>query len=143
MGKYRLNVGLAIFFLINLCLGVIATFWLQTKTRKQEIGVMLSYGASPGYIIRMLWAEGFILTTFSVLIGCIIFLQYALSEGLYRMDKIWTYYLYDYWVTNFDTHFIGVSLIVYAIILVVVLIGIFITAYQISHIKPTDVLRDE
>ena len=142
-GKYRMNIGLAIFFLINLCLGVIGTFWIQTKSRKQEVGVMLSYGASPNYIIRMLWGEGFVLTTFSVFIGCILFLQYAWSEGLYRMDKAWSYFLYDYWVTHFDTHFIGVSFIVYAIILVVVLIGIFIPGYRISHIKPTEALHDE
>ena len=141
--KYRLNTGMAIFFLVNLCLGVIGTFWIQTKTRKQEIGVMLSYGASPGYVLRLLWGEGFILTTISVFIGCILYLQYAWSEGLYRMAKIWSDYLYNYWVTDFTKHFLGVSFIVYAIILVVVLIGIFIPGYQISHIKPTDALRDE
>ena len=44
---YRRNLSVAMFFLINLCLGVIGTFWLQTRTRREEIGVMLSYGATP------------------------------------------------------------------------------------------------
>ena len=39
---YRRNLSIALFFLINLCLGVIGTFWLQTRTRREEIGVMLS-----------------------------------------------------------------------------------------------------
>lgn len=29
---YRRNLSIALFFLVNLCLGVIGTFWLQTRT---------------------------------------------------------------------------------------------------------------
>ena len=103
---------------------------------------MLALAATPSRIMRQLWSEGFTLTTISVFIGCIIYLQYAWKEGLYEVEQRFGG-VREYWVTNFDTHFIGVSLIIYAIILVVVLIGIFIPAYQISHIKPTDALRDE
>ena len=43
---YRRNLAMAAFFLVNLCLGVIGTFWLQTRTRREEVGVMLSFGAT-------------------------------------------------------------------------------------------------
>ena len=46
LSEYRYNKLLAIFFLINLFLGVVVTFWIQTKSRKHEIVIMLSYGAS-------------------------------------------------------------------------------------------------
>lgn len=35
---YRRNLAMAAFFLVNLCLGVIGTFWLQTRTRREEVG---------------------------------------------------------------------------------------------------------
>lgn len=131
---------LTIFFLMNLCLGVIGTFWLQTKIRKEDVGVMLSYGATPAKIVKMLMGEGAVLTTVAVILGCLIYLQYALSEGLYK----------DYWVAtdlcwieSFPQHFMIVSAAVYIAMLTVVLIGIFIPARRISRIRPTEALRDE
>lgn len=60
---YRRNLSMALFFLINLCLGVIGTFWLQTRTRREEVGIMLSYGATPRRIRLQLMGEGMVLTT--------------------------------------------------------------------------------
>lgn len=143
ISTYWLNTGLAIFFLVNLCLGVIGTFWLQTKSRKQEIGIMLSYGATPRNILQLLLGEGVVLTTLSTLIGCLVYLQYALKEGLYRNDGNLFDGIEHYWVTDFTLHYIGVSLIVYCILLVVVSIGIYIPGHKISSINPTEALRDE
>lgn len=142
--EVRMNVALALFFLVNLCLGVIGAFWLQTHKRKEEAGIMRSFGATPGYVVRVLWGEGFILTTVSFLIGCLAYLQYALSEGL-STGRTPDYMLPfgNYWVSSFGTHFVGVSLIVYLVILVVVLVGIYIPARNISRIPPTEALRDE
>lgn len=55
---YRRNLAMASFFLVNLCLGVIGTFWLQTRTRREEVGVMLSFGATRSDIVRLLMGEG-------------------------------------------------------------------------------------
>ena len=45
--QYRLNLALGIFFLVNLCLGVAGTFWMQTRSRREEVGIMLSFGGTP------------------------------------------------------------------------------------------------
>lgn len=79
---YRRNLAMAAFFLINLCLGVVGTFWLQTRTRREEVGVMLSFGGTPGHIVRLLMGEGAVLTCVAVLTGCVLYLQYALKDGL-------------------------------------------------------------
>ena len=79
---YRRNLSIALFFLVNLCLGVIGSFWLQTRTRREEVGVMLSYGATPRRIRLQLLGEGVVLTTVATLVGCFLYLQYGLSEGL-------------------------------------------------------------
>lgn len=140
---YRRNLLVAVFFLVNLCLGVVGTFWLQTRTRREEVGVMLSFGATPGHIVRLLLGEGAVLTTLGTLIGCFIYLQYAISEG-FSKGAMWNDILRpEYWTDYFWAHFLIVSLIVYAILLVVVSIGVYIPARKISRIPPTEALRDE
>ena len=139
---YRRNLAMAAFFLINLCLGVIGTFWLQTRTRREEVGVILSFGGTPGYIVRLLMGEGVVLTFIAVLTGCLLYLQYALKEGLEKGSG-WIDSTETYWVTDFAQHFLIVSFIVFFIMLVVVLAGIYIPARKISRIPPTEALRDE
>lgn len=139
---YRRNLSMALFFLINLCLGVIGTFWLQTRTRREEVGIMLSYGATPRRIRLQLLGEGMVLTTVATLIGCFLYLQYGLSEGLNK-GNAWMQATTPCWVDHFGQHFAIVSLIIYLILLVVVLVGIYIPARRISTIPPTEALRDE
>ena len=140
---YRRNLSVAMFFLINLCLGVIGTFWLQTRTRREEIGVMLSYGATPHNIRLLLLGEGVVLTTIATLIGCIIYMQYGLSEGLHQESIYIRAITQPCWIDYFGQHFLIVSFIIYLILLLVVLTGIYIPAHRISNIAPTEALRDE
>lgn len=138
---YRCNLSIALFFLVNLCLGVIGTFWMQTRTRREEVGVMLSFGATPHRIRLLLLGEGTALTTLATFIGCFIYLQYAFSEGL-NMGNSLAEVVID-WIDNLGLHFFLVSLMVYVILLLVVWIGIYIPARRISSISPTEALRDE
>ena len=140
---YRRNLLVAVFFLVNLCLGVVGTFWLQTRTRREEVGVMLSFGATPGHIVRLLLGEGAVLTTIGTFIGCFIYLQYGISEGFSKGAMYWDILRPEYWTDFFWAHFFIVSLIVYAVLLVVVSIGVCIPARKISRIPPTEALRDE
>lgn len=138
--KYRMNVMLAVFFLVNLALGVTGTFWLQTRSRCEEVGIMLSYGASSNTICRQLMGEAAILASFAWLVGCLIYLQYGIVEGSWYQQG---YPGAFYWINHFWLHYIAVSLIVYIVIISVVLLGVFIPAYKISRIPPTEALRDE
>lgn len=139
---YRRSLSIALFFLVNLCLGVIGIFWMQTRTRREEVGVMLSYGATPHRIRLLLLGEGTALTTLATFIGCFIYLQYAFSEGLNTGSSLMEA-VTPSWVDNFGLHFFFVSLMVYVILLLVVWIGIYIPARRISSISPTEALRDE
>lgn len=140
---YRVNLLMGGFFLVSLCLGVSGTFWMQTRSRREEVGVMKSFGGRSVYIIRMLLGEGILLATLGTVVGCFIYLQYALKEGLYTNMWDKSEILPIYWVNIFSLHFIGVSLIVWIILLIVVSIGIYIPARSISRISPVAALRDE
>lgn len=141
---YRLNLWMLCFFLVNLCLGVAGTFWLQTRTRREEVGVLLSFGGTPRYILRLLLGEGTLLALLSVGTGSLLYLQYALKEGLSNgLTNLTMPHAGYYWVEHFGPHFLIVTLLVFLLIWAVVLAGIYIPARQISRIPLTEALRDE
>ena len=145
-GYLRRQISLAIFFMVNLCLGTIGTFWLQTRKRKEEIGIRRSFGASRLRIMGEFLTEGFVLTTICHIVGCFLFLQYAysfgLSRGLMRTDLPLSH-INDSWLNHFAPHFLAVGIFIYLIILLTVSIGIAIPAWNICRKKPVEALRDE
>lgn len=141
--EIRMKYTLAYFFLINLLLAVSGTFWLHTRTRYGEIGIRLSYGATPGRICRMLILEGSVLTTIAVLVGCFLYFQWAYYEGFYMLDDGVPSNGSLYLTNHFLAHFGIVSLLVYAVMLVVTWLGVYIPARHISRISPVEALRDE
>lgn len=103
---------------------------------------MLSFGATRSDIVRLLMGEGTVLTVVASLTGFLLYLQYALKEGLTKGQN-WVESTESYWVSDFTSHYLLVSLVIFLILLVVVLVGIYIPARNISRIPPTEALRDE
>ena len=140
---FNLSVATAIFFLINLCLGVIGTFWMQTKRRTEESGIMRAFGATKGRIMGMFLTEGIVLTTISMFITCVLYLNYVkiglgqLCINPYPSQPDPT------WVADKPLHFLLISGIVYLIILMVVSIGIAIPAWNICKTKIVEAMREE
>lgn len=141
--EIRIKYALFSFFLINLFLGISGTFWLGTRTRREEIGVRLSYGASPREIRLMLLGEASVLTTVSVVVGCFIYLQWVINDGFYVLTSMAPSDNLQYITNQFVPHFLIVSAIVYVIMLVVTWIGVWIPVHNISKISPVMALRDE
>ena len=149
----NMHLVLALFFLINLSLAVIGTVWLQAKRRTEECGVRRAYGATRPRLLFSFLAEGALMATIAVFIGCIIYLNYAYS-GYETRCGLETFNMYTSqlnmpplsdltWVDHFWPHFLIVSGVVYIIILCTVLIGTTIPALKIINTKVTDALRDE
>ena len=147
--EVRTKYILAFFFLFNLLLAVSGTFWMNTRTRCEEMGVRLSYGATPARIQGMLLCEGLILTTVAVGVGCFLYLQWALCEGLYTFGELFAYERRmvvtsdSYLPGHFLGHFLTVSLLVYAVMAVVTCLGVWLPARSISRMPPVEALREE
>ncbi|MDE7457774.1 MAG: FtsX-like permease family protein, partial [Muribaculaceae bacterium] len=140
----NLRISLALLFLINLILGVIGTVWLQTRRRISEIGIYRTFGALKIDVRSMLIGENLVLSIAAIVIGLLLYFQYALKEGLFDSVKYPDGYIQNYsWVADFAPHFAIVSAIVAAIILLCVVIGTYIPAHKASDIEPVDALRDE
>ena len=148
MGEYKLKVIMLCFFLINLIIGVIGNFWLQTRQRASEVAIMKSFGATRKNIVSLLIGEGTVLTIAGWIIGCIIYLQYALTHGLYmgyqqNLFQSLSTDITPCWVNNFSEHFLIISLIVFAVMWIFVLIGITIPAVNISKTNTADALHND
>lgn len=140
----NLQMLLALFFLLNLVLGTVGSFWLQTRKRVEEIGVRRAYGARRRHIVGMLLGESWVLTTISVLTGVLLYLQWAVRNSLNNgFGNNGDLNLVDNWVSHFGEHFAIISVIVYVIILACVLVGTLIPAISASRVNVTDALRDE
>ena len=155
----------AFFCLLNLFLGVLGSFWLMTRKRSEEMGIVRSFGFTPAAVRRQLMVEGAVLTVVSWLIGTAIFFYFILSEGPYAAffdadmpssmafaiwgtgDSIFdvrTNNLYfPNWVFDVWRHFAVSSFATLSVLMVVVLTGIAVPAWKLSRVNPVDALRCE
>jgi len=142
---FNLQIATALFFLINLCLGVIGTFWMQTKRRTEESGIMRAFGATKRRVMLMFLAEGWVMATVSMFIACVLYLNYVkMGLGALCISTHQPGTQPDpTWVADKPLHFLIVSAIVYLIILCTVLIGTAIPAAKIVRTRITNALRDE
>ncbi len=150
--KERYRNLLVIFFAINIFLGVFGTFWLLTRKRTEEAGIMRAFGATPRKVRFMLYAEGVIIALVSSLIGCGIYVfylsknpeqfEYGLS-GFKDVDMTLLPADLHTWVGDFWAHSAIVSAVVCSLMLIVVLAGIAIPAWKLSRIHPVEALADE
>ena len=141
-GQMRRNLFIAAFFSVNIAFGVFGTLLMYTRQRREEAGVRRAFGATKWNVFWDFIREAWLLTTISVVIGCIIYFQFATAKGLFdgfnsRNPAV------RLWFDDFGTHFLVVSAIVYIIILCTVLLGTAIPAWRISRSEITESLREE
>ena len=139
--------ALLIFLIVNLCLGVIGTFYLQTRDRSRNAGIMRAFGATRGSICRNLIAEGWCMAIMAWIIGNIgawfIADIYGMTEHEYMVNKSEAVInAIPLWIDNFATHFWVISVMVLILLLVTVTIGVYIPARRIADISPVDALRE-
>ena len=134
---------LASFFLFCIFFGVSGTFWMQTRSRCEEIGILKSFGATSGRILRLFLFEGLGLVTVAVLLGCVIYLQYALKSGLYMPQNLCCSPYVHYWFESFKEHFLIISGVVWLLMVLIVSFGIYVPMRGISRIAPTEALHEE
>ena len=79
----RRNLLIAAFFATNMAFGVLGTLLMYTRQRREEAGVKRAFGATRWSIFWDFIREAWVLTTISVIIGCIIYFQFAAAKGLF------------------------------------------------------------
>ncbi|MBQ7180440.1 MAG: ABC transporter permease [Bacteroidaceae bacterium] len=140
--RMRRNLFIAAFFSVNIAFGVLGTLLMYTRQRREEAGVKRAFGATRWSIFWGFIREAWLLATFSVIIGCIIYFQFASAKGLCDIfpNKNPAVRL---WFDSFGTHFLVVSAFVYIIILCTVLLGTVLPAWRICRSTITEAIKEE
>lgn len=137
----RLRFGITIFFLLNIALGIIGTFWFRNQSRRGEIGLRMALGSSKKQLQRQYITEAVLLLTLAVIPAlCVNFAlaqanivgatEGVFAESGYITDNKWLRFL----ITN------GIT---YALLAVIVALSAWIPANRASKVHPVDALRDE
>ena len=130
-------------FAVNALLGVVGTFWMQLRRRREEIGIMRSFGATRWRILRKMLGEGVLLYTVSFILADIIYLQIVLSTGMVSDRNMGQLIGEASWIEQFWPHFAIVSAVVYVLILLLVSVGVLIPTLHAIRVNIVDALHED
>ena len=142
--KLNTQFSLAAFALLCIFLGTLGTFWVRCDDRRQDIGVMRSLGASKATIIRQFFVETGLLVTLAFVCALPFLMHYVHESGMYYavIEGEPKESLTVWWLETVP-HFCLVSLLTYAILLLIALLGTYIPVSRAAKVLPADALRDE
>lgn len=125
-------LAVALFFLMNVFLAVLGTFWFRTEQRKGELGLRVALGSSRMSMRSLLLNEGIVLLSIAFIPAMVV--GYTLGHG----DVVST------WPVEFTMiRFIVTAIITYVLLLLFLIVGILFPARRAMKIEPAIALREE
>lgn len=140
--EIRIRFGLMIFFLLNIALGIVGTFWFRNQTRRSEIGLRMAMGSTRITLQRQFIGEALLLFTLAVIFAVIInyaVVRAGLINTISNQYSVNSHYITD----NIWLRFLLTNVITYVLLSLIVVFSTWIPAYQASKVHPVEALRDE
>lgn len=131
--RIRNYVILMGFLLINIFMGLLGTFWFRTRMRVKDIAMRKTVGATEKQIFRLLIGEGLLLLTIVTPIALLIDANIAYMELNTMLDGE-----YFNW-----TRVLLCGLAAYALMALMIFLGIAIPARNAMKTAPAEALKDE
>lgn len=128
--NYRIGIG--VFFLINIFLGVLGTFWLRIEKRKSEIGLRMSVGSTKAQIMGFMLAESLCMLAIASIPALLICFNLA------YMDTLSTEYM-DITANRFLLN----TLLTYVLLTIVIALSVWYPAKRSATIQPAEALHYE
>lgn len=132
MDEMRMYTAIVIFFLLNVFLGVIGTFWLRTQQKRSEIGLRMVLGATRSSIFRWLLSQGILLLLVSFFVGILIFGNIWIADILHPVE----------WVGSTQRLLTGGG-ITFLLLAGMICVGISFPAYRAMKDEPAEALHYE
>lgn len=140
----RIRTALMLFFLVNIMLCVMGTFWYRIRVRREEIGLRLAMGSTRGNIRTILLLEGLALLSIAIVPAMLIEAQFVyldlietlgrsenqIGDLVYLPDRTWLRFV----LTN------GINWMLLALVM---LLAIWLPANKAAKIAPAEALHDE
>ena len=140
----RMKLSLAIFTLMCIFLGMVGTFWIRCNARRQEMGLMRSFGATKWNIVKRFLSESALIVTVAFMVSLIILVHYAMEGNMTSVEVSGELRFASIpWLLEDTPRFCMISLITYLILLLIALIGTIIPVKRAVNVLPADALRDE
>ena len=121
------------FFLINVLLGIVGTFWFRTQQRHSEMGLRMAMGASRYSIFGSLLGEGLLLLATAMVPAIFIIFNMAKLDVM-QITPI---------PVALSGRIIFAFLFTLGVEAAMILIGISFPAWKAMHLQPADVLHEE
>jgi hypothetical protein len=140
--EIRQRTYLMIFFLLNILLCVMGTFWYRIYTRREETGIRKAMGSTNRNIRNILLSEGLCLLTMAMLPAMIIEFQFVhadLIETLGQTDANKGDYLPD----RTFLRFLITNGITWVVMMVVIVAAIWLPARKAAAMPPAEALHYE
>lgn len=128
----KMSGAIIIFFLINVLLGIVGTFWFRTEQRRNEIGLRMAIGSSPKALQTFFLKESMLLMILAAIPAILITLQLRIFE----------IQLFSYWNGSWRVFFLA-GFTAFAILSAMVLLGTWIPVRQASKVQPSEALHYE
>ncbi|MDR1004829.1 MAG: ABC transporter permease [Prevotellaceae bacterium] len=121
------------FLLLNIFLGLLATFWFRTQQRRSEIALHKAHGATNGAVFSRLLAEGLLILVLVTIPALIIDYNLAYNElNAWRNDTTLEW-----------SRLLICAAISFVLIALMIIIGSGIPARKAMKIEPAEALHDE
>lgn len=142
--EFRIRTAFMLFFLVNIMLCVMGTFWFRIRVRREEIGLRMAMGSTRSGIRKLFFMEGICLLTIALIPAILIESQivyFGLIETLGATGEKGanSIYLPDRTILRF----VLTNCLTWLLLAVVLTIAIWLPAAKASKIAPADALHDE
>ena len=130
--EMRNTIVCALFLLLNIFLGILGTFWFRTQQRNKEIALRMVSGATRSDIFRRIIGEGQILLLLVTPIAIVI-------------DWLLTVNEFTSWYDGYfePVHFCVSVLVAWALMALMIAIGVFFPARRAMAISPAAAMKSE
>ncbi len=127
-------IGLLIFFLFIIFLGVLGTFWFQMESRRGEVGLRMALGSSRKNVLRYIILESMIIFFLAFIPAFIVCANLAYWDITYTFNDAMDYTWTRFWITQ---------LLDAAIMIGIISLSVLIPARRASKVHPVEALRNE
>lgn len=123
---------IVVFFIFNVFIGLMGTFWFRTRHRRGEIALRMAMGSSRKMIRRQLLGEGLLLLVVAAIPALVICANMVLADVTFTeaTDAGWG-------------RFAMCVLVVFVWMALMVIVGIWYPASRAMKVQPAEALHDE
>jgi len=123
---------IVVFFIFNVFIGLMGTFWFRTRHRRSEIALRMAMGSSRNRVRLMLLGEGLLLLTLAAVPALVICANLVVADVTFTeaTDASWE-------------RFAVCVAVVWLLMALMVIAGIWYPARQAMKVQPAEALHDE